>query len=92
MHATIFLQPFRCCFFFSAANSLQKPDARKGDWRYMGALVMSQRWLVLTSLATLVLAAGCAIAVPHYSSRALNAAAFAQDKVVRANRKAPTVV
>lgn len=48
----------------------------------MGTLVMSQRWLVLASLVTLVLAAGCSVAVPHYSSRALNAAAFARDKAV----------
>lgn len=60
--------------------SREKPPVRKGDWRYMGTLVMSQRWLVLASMVTLILAAGCAVAVPHYSSRALNAAAFAQDK------------
>lgn len=48
----------------------------------MGTLVRSQRGVLIASLVTLVLAAACEVAVPHYSSRALNAAAFAQDRVV----------
>ena len=60
----------------------QKPEAPRDAWRYMGTLVRSQ-WSVLTaSLVTLVLAAACEVAVPHYSSRALNAAAFAKDRAV----------
>lgn len=48
----------------------------------MGTLVRSQRGVLIASLVTLVLAAACEVAVPHYSSRALNAAAFAKDRVV----------
>lgn len=61
---------------------LQKKEAPQGAWRYMGTLVRSQTGILLTSLATLVLAAACEVAVPHYMSRALNAAAFAQDRLV----------
>lgn len=66
----------------SCGCPLQKPDVRRGDWRYLGSLLMYQRWLILASVVTLFLAAVCSVAGPHYSSRALNAAAFANDKAV----------
>lgn len=66
----------------TALLHLQKTEAPRDAWQYMGTLVRSQRGVLLTSLATLVLAAACEVAVPHYMSRALNAAAFAQDRVV----------
>lgn len=52
----------------------------KGEWRYMATLARSQRGMLTASLVTLVLAAMCEVAVPHYSSRALNAAVFAQNR------------
>lgn len=48
----------------------------------MGTLVQSQRGVLMASVITLVLAAACEVAVPHYSSKALNAAAFAKDPLV----------
>lgn len=54
----------------------------KGEWRYMATLARSQRGMLTASLVTLVLAAMCEVAVPHYSSRALNAAVFAQNRKV----------
>ncbi|CBJ27348.1 ATP-binding cassette, sub-family B, member 8 precursor [Ectocarpus siliculosus] len=62
-------------------SSREKAKAPRDAWRYMGTLVRSQRGVLLASIVTLVLAAACEIAVPHYSSRALNAAAFANDRV-----------
>ena len=49
----------------------------------MATLARSQQGMLTASLVTLVLAAMCEVAVPHYSSRALNAAVFAQDRTVR---------
>ncbi|CAM9443114.1 unnamed protein product, partial [Ectocarpus sp. 8 AP-2014] len=62
-------------------SSREKAKAPRDAWRYMGTLVRSQRGVLLASIVTLVLAAACEVAVPHYSSRALNAAAFANDRV-----------
>lgn len=56
----------------------------------MGVLAESQRGVLLASAMTLVLAAACEVAVPHYSSRALNAAAFTKDKVVRVASCSPS--
>ncbi|CAB1103399.1 unnamed protein product [Ectocarpus sp. CCAP 1310/34] len=62
-------------------SSREKAKAPRDAWRYMGTLVRSQTGVLLASVVTLVLAAACEVAVPHYSSRALNAAAFANDRV-----------
>eukprot|EP00752_Nemacystus_decipiens_P006022 g5439.t1 len=72
---------FRKHFGETFRSSREKPEAPRDAWRYMGTLVRSQRGVLIASLATLVLAAACEVAVPHYSSRALNAAAFAKDRV-----------
>eukprot|EP00903_Cladosiphon_okamuranus_P020901 g19194.t1 len=72
---------FRRHFGETFRSSREKPEAPRDAWRYMGTLVRSQQGVLIASLVTLVLAAGCEVAVPHYSSRALNAAAFAKDRV-----------
>ena len=61
---------------------MQTEGGKKGEWRYMASLARSQRGMLTASLVTLVLAAACEVAVPHYSSRALNAAVFAQNRAV----------
>lgn len=58
------------------------PDIGRDGLQYMVSLVQSQAAVLLASVTSLVLAASCEVAVPHYSSRALNAAAFAGDRLV----------
>ena len=60
----------------------QMPDVGPDGRRYLASLVRSQAGVLIASVATLVLAAGCEVAVPHYSSKALNAAAFVGDRLV----------
>ncbi|CAM9218916.1 unnamed protein product [Phaeothamnion confervicola] len=62
-------------------ETLREKKSRSGtaDLRYLAGLVISEKAILLASGVTLVLAACCEVAVPHYSSRALNAVAFAKD-------------
>eukprot|EP00904_Undaria_pinnatifida_P004744 jgi/Undpi1/14270/HiC_scaffold_9.g03919.m1 len=60
----------------------RETKGKKGEWRYMATLARSQQGMLTASLVTLVLAAMCEVAVPHFSSRALNAAVFAQDRTL----------
>ncbi|CAM9708728.1 unnamed protein product, partial [Heterosigma akashiwo] len=53
--------------------------ATQDEWKQFGRLAGQEKVLLVCSIASLILAAFCEVAFPHYSAQALNAIAIHQD-------------